>query len=64
MSQRHGVTEMTGDGLREAGVLVGVFGMLDKFVHGQGPTIIWTAAVLTISLFLFAAGCILERRRP
>jgi len=63
MSERRSTAEIIGDGLREAGVLVAVFGMLDKFVHGEGPSTAWTTVVLTVSLFLFGVGAIIEARR-
>ncbi len=52
VSERRGVTELIGDGLREAGVLIAVFGMLDEFVHGEGPTRLWSTVVLTIRFAL------------
>ncbi len=63
MSDRKSVAAMIGDGLREGGVLVAVFGMLDKFVHGEGPTTTWTTAVVATSLSLFLVGSTLERQR-
>jgi hypothetical protein len=63
MSERRELPEMIGEAMREGGVLVAVFGMLDKFVHGEGPSSAWTSAVLAISLFLFAVGATIERRR-
>jgi len=53
---------MIGEGLREIGVLIAVFGMLDKFLRGEPVTATWTAAVLTIALLSFAGGCTLGLR--
>jgi len=63
MSERHGVAEMIGDGMREIGVLVAAFGLLDKFVLGERPTALWTGAVLGVALFFFLFGVTIERRR-
>jgi hypothetical protein len=63
MAERHEVAEMIGEGMREVGVLVAVFGMLDKFLRGEPPTAIWTASVLTIGLFFFVSGLMIERQR-
>jgi hypothetical protein len=48
---------------REIGVLVLVFGMLDKFVHDETPSIRWAAWVISIGLFFLLGGYIIERRR-
>ena len=63
MSEQKPVSEMIGEAMREAGVLVLVFGMLDKFVHDSAPTMVWTVAVLAVGLFFLGGGCMLERRR-
>jgi hypothetical protein len=58
-----GVAEMVGEAMREIGVLVAVFGMLDKLLRGDGATVGWTAAVLGTALFFFVVGVTIERRR-
>ncbi|HEV3193383.1 MAG TPA: hypothetical protein VGY54_22905 [Polyangiaceae bacterium] len=63
MSERHEVAEMIGEAMREIGVLVAVFGMLDKILRNEGPTADWTAAVLVTALFFFVFGVTIERRR-
>lgn len=50
--------------MREIGVLVAAFGVLDKFLFDQGPTVAWTASVLGVALAFFAVGAIIEQRRP
>ena len=64
MSERKDKYEMTGEFLREAGVLVCTFGMLDRFLRDQWPTGEWTAAVLGTGLLLAIFGAIIELRRP
>ena len=55
--------EMSADALREAGVLVLVFAMLDKCMFGSGPSAVWTAAIVALALGGFLAGGVLERMR-
>jgi hypothetical protein len=64
MAERRGLAEMSGDAMREIGVLVAAFGVLDKFLFDQGPTVAWTASVLGVALAFFAVGAIIEQRRP
>lgn len=64
MADRRGVAEMTGEAMREVGVLIAAFGMLDKWLLGSGPSWQWTSAVLGTALFFFAVGATIERRRP
>jgi hypothetical protein len=63
MPDRRGVAEMFGDAMREIAVLTAAFGLLDKFVFSEGPTLTWTGAVLGVSLLFFALGVTIERRR-
>jgi len=63
MSERKSLAEMAGEFLREAAVLIAVFGILDKVLRNEGPTLAWTVAVLAVALILLVGGCILERRR-
>ena len=55
--------EMSADALREAGVLVLVFGLLDKYMFGPGPSAGWTAVVVSVALLSFVLGSVLERTR-
>jgi hypothetical protein len=57
MTDRHSMTEMIGEGLREAGVLVAVFGMLDKFVHGEGSTDARRRSLRSSARPCFRIGC-------
>ena len=63
MSERRGLAELIGEGLRESGVLIAVFGMLDKFLRSETPTVVWTIAVLSVALIFFGVGCTIEIRR-
>jgi hypothetical protein len=63
MNERRPVAEMIAETWREIGVLVLVFGMLDKFVHDETPSIRWAAWVISIGLFFLLGGYIIERRR-
>lgn len=54
------LTRRVGGDLREAAVLLTVFGMLDKYVHEGGPTLAWTASVLGFALFFYVLGLIIE----
>ena len=63
VAERKSVAEMLGEWMREASVLVAVFGILDKLLRGEGPTSAWTVAVLAVALSFFSWGCIIERRR-
>ena len=54
--------EMAGEALREIGVLVLVFSVLDRMIAGN-ITAIWTAVTLAISVVSFLLGCMLERIR-
>jgi hypothetical protein len=64
MTERHTITEMSSEWLREASILVAVFGILDKFLRSETPTWGWTFSVLTVALLFFVIGCTLERWRP
>jgi hypothetical protein len=61
--QPKSIAEMVGETLRECGVLLLVFGMLDPFLKGEPPGPVWTLAVVSLSLLLLAGGITLERRR-
>jgi len=63
MAERHTIEEMTGEWLREASILVAVFGILDKFLRSEIPTLTWTLSVLAVALIFFVGGCTLERWR-
>jgi len=58
-----GIAEMLGDFLREAGVLVCVFGVLDKVLQSKPVAAGWFAAVLGLGLILAVIGGIIESRR-
>jgi hypothetical protein len=56
--------EMSADALREAAILVLVFGLLDKYMFGGGgPSSGWTAAIVAVALLSFVLGGVLERTR-
>ena len=60
---RKTVAEMAADILREAALLLGVFGWLDKAVHNEpffGP---WGWQVLGIASACLVTGVVLERVR-
>ncbi len=59
---RKSIDEMVGEALREVGVLILVFAILDRLVAGS-ITWIWTVAAILISASAFLYGCVLERRR-
>ena len=54
---------MVADFLREAAVLVMVFGFLDQFVRGGGVRPAYAVVVLCLSIFLMAVGVAMERVR-
>jgi hypothetical protein len=54
---------MIGEAMREIGILVAVFGMLDKFLLATVPPFGWTVAVLASAMAFFALGTTIERRR-
>jgi hypothetical protein len=62
LSERNTVEQMIGEGLREVGVLVLVFAILDKVIAGN-ITVWWTAIALAGGLLFFAGGCYIERKR-
>jgi hypothetical protein len=55
--------EMIADGLREAGVLVFVFSILDRLVDGKITTD-WTLVAIAVGGLFFGSGLYIERRRP
>jgi hypothetical protein len=63
VEERRSVAEMLGDVLREAGVLVLVFGLLDEAITDRPLRVWWVAATLGVAGALLASGMILERRR-
>jgi hypothetical protein len=57
------LAEMIGDTLREAALLIAVFGWLDRVVQQEpfwGP---WAWTVLGASAVLYVLGVMVERRR-
>jgi hypothetical protein len=60
--EREPVDKMIGDALREAGILVFVFAILDKVIAGS-ITVTWTAVALAAAVVLFGMGMYMERRR-
>ena len=63
MSHRKTIVEMVGEFLREAAVLVLVFGFLDVFVNGRPLSAVWTGFVLLVSALALTWGILLERER-
>ncbi len=55
-------TEMVGEVLREIGVFILVFSLLDKLIAGR-ITFIWVWSAIAVSFVIFSYGCFLERRR-
>jgi hypothetical protein len=61
---RKTVAEMAADWLREASVLVAVFGVLDSFSRKEpfyGP---WNLTAIALAVVFFVLGAALERVRP
>lgn len=57
--------EMIGEGLRDCGILVVVFGFLDPMVQHETPSVGWTVVILSTMLGLFGVGMAIERiRKP
>ena len=61
--ERKSVAEMFADLLREAAVLIAVFGWLDKAVKGESFWGRWGLQVLAVATVLFFLGVALERLR-
>jgi len=61
-SGRKSVAEMLADWLREASVLIAVFGVLDKLVKNELTTA-WGWGALCLAIAFFSAGAALERYR-
>ncbi len=59
---RKSYDEMTGDALREIGVLILVFAILDKLIAGKF-SFGWNFSAILVSAAFFLAGCFLERSR-
>jgi hypothetical protein len=57
------VQEMLGEFLREAAVLVAVFGFLDRVLANQLVTLGHSIAVTALSGFLFMSGVVVELSR-
>jgi hypothetical protein len=55
--------EMIGDAMRESAILLAVFGILDKFLRSEGPSLLWATSVLSVALSSFVVGCTIERLR-
>jgi hypothetical protein len=54
---------MIADGLREVGVLVFVFSILDRLID-EKITTTWTLVAIAVSAWFFGMGIYVERRRP
>jgi hypothetical protein len=54
---------MFGEGLRDVGILVLVFAILDRIIDG-GITGWWTLTAVAVSAGFFLSGVYVERRRP
>jgi hypothetical protein len=59
---RESTSKMAAEALREIGVLIFVFAMLDKLVSGRITTL-WTLATGVVSSIFFLSGIYIERRR-
>ena len=60
---RRSILDMLGEFAREAGVLVLVFGFLERWARGVSPDTAYTAWVVGISLSLLFGGIAIERLR-
>ena len=60
---RKSVQEMVGEFLREAGVLVAVFGFLDLLMTARPVTIWFSMGILSASGFLLTSGILAEVTR-
>lgn len=59
------VAEMIGDTLREAALLVAVFGWLDRVVQEEPFWGEWAWTVMALAAVLYALGILIEKlRRP
>ena len=54
---------MVSEALRELGVLIGVFAILDRLI-ADSITLLWSLTAIGVSALCFTAGGFLERRRP
>jgi hypothetical protein len=59
---KQSVNEMVAEALREIGVLILVFSVLDKIVAGS-ISVQWAAIVIFISTVAFVSGVLIERKR-
>lgn len=59
---KESVSKMLGEALREIGVLILVFSVLDKIVAG-GITIRWAIVAFSLSAVSFSLGVLMERNR-
>ncbi len=59
---RRALDEMTGEALREVGIPIFVFAILDRLVADR-ITWKWTVVSATISFVFFLGGCYIERTR-
>jgi hypothetical protein len=55
---------MFGEWLREASVLIGALGWLEKRVKGEAITLSWALETLLIAFVLLAFGVVIELVRP
>ena len=60
---RKSILEMLGEFLREAGVLVLVFGFLDLYVSDKSVTFWLAMGIFSVSGFLLASGILIEVTR-
>jgi hypothetical protein len=57
------VAEMIADTLREAALLVAVFGWLDRVVQQEPFWGTWAWTILAVAVLLYALGVVIERLR-
>lgn len=65
MSERKSISEMVSDGLREAGVLISVFGSFD-LIFKDAKTDNWWLEIIgwvVLGISIFSVGMILERKK-
>ncbi len=57
------IAEMIADTLREAALLVAVFGWLDRVVQQEPFWGTWAWTILAVAVLLYALGVVIERLR-